>query len=1123
MAKKSPRSVSATQAYFNRLTFDPALLNSWVGKYISNIRIVFLLILAIVVLGLVSYASLPKRLNPEVNIPIVTVVTVLPGASPEDIESLLSVPLENQLKSVKGLDTITSSSTVNVSAVVLQFESKILREEALSDTQSLVDTFTDLPEDALTPKVTALDFEDQPILTFVVTNQSDARSLMSFVRTFRDQLEELSVVDRVVLNGFEEQIVAVTVIPEKVQQYGLSPLALSQVIRQGLSSFPAGSIDSASNTYALTISPATETIEDIRNTLITIDGTSIRLGEIATVEERAKLNQPPTFTASSQVPPHRGVTFYVYKNSNVSIDKAGVAVEALVDEVKKSHQDHFEVDLIQNSAQEIEDQFAELLVEFRTTIILVFICIFLFLGLRQAIISSLTVPLTFLSAFVLMNVFGQSINFLSLFAFLLSLGLLVDDTIVVISAMTTYYRSGKFTPHETGLVVWRDTIVPIWSTTLTTIWSFVPLLLSSGIIGEFIKPIPVVVTITMISSTAIAILITLPIMIMVLKPSIPGRVKLLLKIGAFLIPSLLLLYFIRQNPLLVPMAIVYILLLLLVVKFFPIYQRRATTRLASSSRFKNFNMRFQRYLDHGVISIDGFAAGYKRLILRILNSTASRRKTLFAVVMYSIIAFALLPLGLVKNEFFPSSNEDILYMALELPAGTTLAQTQTQVEPILEKLRTQPNVELVLAEVGKLPSDGFSGGGAGSNVATFTLHLTEKENRALTSTEMAEKLRAEYKKYDQGKLTVSEVSGGPPAGADLQLSLSGENLTDLNAYADQIMVYLQSQPGVANAQKSIKPGTSQIKFIPDPAKLAAANLSVDQVGLWLRTYATGFTLDSINLDKGQQEKTDIIFQLSNQIPSLDGLSKVTITNQQGVGYPLLALGRLESAVNPTVIAREDGKRVLTVTAAISDGFVVTEKNAELEAFADDLNLPEGYSWKTGGANEENQESINSILQAMGVSALLILVTMVIQFGSFRQAFIVLIVIPLAVSSVFLVFALTGTPLSFPALIGVLSLFGIVVTNSMFIVDKINLNRKHGMKLKESIADAGASRMEPIILTKLCTVLGLLPITIADPFWRGLGGAIISGLLISSTIMLLFIPTLYYTIYQAEDEDRQPTR
>lgn len=232
--------------------------------------------------------------------------------------------------------------------------------------------------------------------------------------------------------------------------------------------------------------------------------------------------------------------------------------------------------------------------------------------------------------------------------------------------------------------------------------------------------------------------------------------------------------------------------------------------------------------------------------------------------------------------------------------------------------------------------------------------------------------------------------------------------------------------------------------------------------------------------------------------------------------PLLSLGTLEVQPNPTEIIRENGERTLSVSAGVASGYVVADKNKELETFADTLNLPAGYAWKTGGVNEENEKSVQSILQAMVLSAILILITMVIQFGSFRQALIVLIVIPLAVSSVFLSFALIGTPLSFPSLIGVLSLFGIVVTNSMFIVDKINLNRKEGMSYNEAIADAGASRMEPIILTKLCTVFGLLPITIADPLWRGLGGAIISGLLIASTIMLLFIPVLYYEWMKGKD-------
>ncbi len=281
-------------------------------------------------------------------------------------------------------------------------------------------------------------------------------------------------------------------------------------------------------------------------------------------------------------------------------------------------------------------------------------------------------------------------------------------------------------------------------------------------------------------------------------------------------------------------------------------------------------------------------------------------------------------------------------------------------------------------------------------------------------------------------------------------------------------------------------------------------------------YASGIPLQSINFDKTKTTKEDIVFEMQTGRSHPEGLSTVSVMSQSGASVPLLSLGHFETKANPTIITRENGNRVISVSATVTKGFPVTQKNAELEHFADSLHLPSGYSWKTGGVNEENAKSVTSILQAMVLAFILILITMVIQFGSFRQAIIVLIVIPLAVSSVFLIFALTGTPLSFPALIGVLSLFGIVVTNSMFIVDKININKREGMELKEAIADAGASRLEPIILTKLCTVLGLLPITLSNPLWRGLGGAIISGILVSSTIMLLFIPSVYYLWFKNDE-------
>jgi HAE1 family hydrophobic/amphiphilic exporter-1 len=360
-----------------------------------------------------------------------------------------------------------------------------------------------------------------------------------------------------------------------------------------------------------------------------------------------------------------------------------------------------------------------------------------------------------------------------------------------------------------------------------------------------------------------------------------------------------------------------------------------------------------------------------------------------------------------------------------------------------------------------------------------------------------------------GVFKVQEASGGPPAGADLQITLLGEDLTILDDYANKIIGFLKTQSGVTNVDKSIKPGTSKMIFTPEKDKLTEVNLSMDSLALWLRTYASGFTLDTI---KEGRDNKDIIFQIvSNQSP--EDLGQLSVQTEKGL-LPLLSLGKLSLTSNPTIITRDSKKRSISVSASVSEGNNIADKNKFLEVFVKDkLNLASGYTWKTGGVNEENQKSVNSILQAMLISFLLILITMVVEFKSYRQTFIALALIPLSIAGVFYIFALSQTPLSFPALIGILALFGIVVTHAIVVIEKINENLKEGLELKDAIVDAAGNRLEPVLLTSLATIFGLVPITLSDPLWRGLGGAIIAGLVFSGAIKLFFVPVAYYLVYK----------
>jgi multidrug efflux pump subunit AcrB len=1106
-------------SYLERLQFDSKLLTGFVASYIQNIRLVLLLIITITLVGLVSYLNLPKRLNPEVKIPIVTVLTTLPGASPQDVETLVTTPLEDAIQSVQGIDQVSSVSQQNVSFITVQFFSTVDREKAREDVQNVLGSIV-LPETASEPDTKVLDFENVPVWQFALISTGDIPDLMAAADDLKHKIEDITQVDRVETTGIETQEVVVYIDPQKVAQYKINPLQLSQLVRSARNSFPAGTVQSDTNTFTISIDRRVESVADIRNLQISAGNQVVTLAEIATIQEQSVVNQQTTFIASHDKPAARSVVFSVYKTTAADISSTGNAVASVVDEFIKQSNGTVSLISIVNTSEQIQEQFTDLLGEFATTIVLVMTVLFLFLGFRQALISSLTVPLTFLSAFFLMQLTGMTINFLSLFAFLLALGLLVDDTIVVVSAMTTYFKTGKFNPTETGILVWRDTIIPIWSTTLTTIWAFVPLLLASGIIGEFIKPIPIVVTVTMISSTAIAVLITLPLMIVLLKPVIPQRVLTLLKIVLFIVTLAVIGFFSFNTPLFIPIIGIYFAISFLLLRGGGTIWK-ITTKIVQTNSQKMYK-HLPRWVqgvrdflrtsdDRGLISIEPLAEKYERLILRVLARKSSRRKVIIAMVVYAVFCFALLPLGFVKNEFFPKTNEDQVYVELKLASGATIDQTATAGAEILEQLRQIPEAEYVTAEIGRTaPNDsGSSALSNNANSAFFTVKLSEKEKRERTSTDIATALRAEFKSYAVGEISVIEVSGGPPAGADVQITLLGEDLLELEKYVTQVKTYLQSQSNITNVRTSVAESTSGIEFKPDYNTLAELQVSVDTVANALRLYASGLPLDQIAFDAADTDKTAIIFRMTPELGSPEGLLQLQVFTPDGRSIPLVALGEVKTKPNPSVITHRNYKRSMTISGAVVAGQSIPEANKQLLEYVESIEFKPGYTWETGGVNEENAKSIQSILQAMLLSAVLIMITMVVQFGSFRQAAIVIIVIPFAVASVFLSFALFGTPLSFPALIGVLSLFGIVVTNSMFIVDKINLNKKEGMSFEHSIADAGASRLEPIILTKLSTVFGLLPITISDPLWRGLGGAIISGVLIASTIMLLFIPVLYY--------------
>lgn len=1091
-------------SFLDRLTFDSSLNKTFIASYFRNIRTIILVVLTLTLAGLATFFTLPRELNPNIQIPIVFVATPFPGAGPEDVEKLITVPLEDAVTGLSGVEKVSSVSQENISTLSIEFGSGTDPEKAKRDVQSALDGVNDLPEDAEAPKVQVLDFQNQPVMNFILSG-TDGGSLNRLADTLEERLKDISGVEKVSVSYRREEEISIILKPEILAERGLRPLSVSGSIQTAISNHPAGNVSTDGTSFALTQDTTATSLEELRALPLVLGETVVSLGEIATLRAEPKRSAPESYYADADTSATRGIVFSLFKTDSADTATTVAAILSSTETLRATYGSQFTFEPVFDGAKEIKKSFDQLFHDFALTIFLVFAVLFTFFGLRQSVIAALAIPLTFLGTFLVMSAAGISINFIALFSLLLALGILVDNAIVIISAMASYERTGKFTPDEVALLVWRDFRAVIFTTTITTVWAFLPLLLASGIIGEFIKPIPIVVSSSLAISAAIALFIVTPLMAMLLKGGFPRRVIILTYTLLFALGATLLYVLIPAGPWKIALFVSALVILFLLGKLSKYL--RSEIHEYEASHFAKFFRKFHELSGDGLFNFDPLAHRYERFIASILDSKSARRKTITLLIIFSIFSYALVPLGYVVNEFFPEDNQDTIFVAVELPKNTTLSESTKEALDLLEQLRTYPEARFVMAEIGAAPpTDNFTTG-KDWNHLLFTLIMQDKTEREHTSGEIVVDLNHRFKSYNKGTLTASQLSGGPPAGSDIELKLLGDDLPTLQAYGQKVSDYLKEQPGIENVSTSITSGASKIVFTPFQEKLAENGISENDTAFMLRTLGSGFTVKSDARLK--DDKFDIILRLgdASSLEHPESLGMLSVSGNKGA-LPLSSLGAFSLAPNPTLITREDGKRTLSVSAGVATGYSVSTLNAELEKFADTLKLTDGYTWKTGGVNDENNKSVQSILQAMLLSSILIFGTMAIQFNSFRKALIVLMVVPLAISGVFIMFSIVGIPLSFPALIGILALFGIVVNNSIIMVDKINRNMDSGLPLSQAISEGAASRLEPILLTALTTIVGLIPITLSDPIWQGLGGAIIAGLTFSGVAKLFFIPVIY---------------
>jgi multidrug efflux pump subunit AcrB len=1132
-----PKETSSDNAYLERLEFDPALRKSWLNFFVVNFRVVILLILMLSAWGVYSYEKLPRESNPEVKIPVAVVATPYPGASPADVEELVTKKIEAGISSLRGVKKITSASANSISSVSVEFEAG---EDIKDSIRNLRDKVTDvkgeLPDEAEDPVVQEVSFDDQPILTMSLSGPYDGLTLRRYADDIKDDLEKIPGVREVRVSGGDEEEFSVAYDPNKLALYGISVETANRAIASTNVALPSGNADHGSFTYPVRTDGRFFDADRLGSipVLSAGNGSVVYLKDIAEVEEKAVKRTILSRLSVEGGRPHEAVTIDIVKRAGGSVIDTVDQSKAAVDKALASLPPGITYDTTIDFAKQIRKDFQQLGHDFLLTVVLVMGTLFLLVGLKEALIAGLAIPLVFFATFGAMLLSGVSLNFLSLFSLLLALGLLVDDAIVVVSATKQYLRTGKFTPEEAVLLVLNDFKVVLTTTTLATVWAFLPLLLASGIMGEFLKSIPITVSVVLIASLVIALVINHPL------AAVLERMRLTKGLFRFFILSLLAAagFGLAQREFFGFLAAGVAAAVLVVLAR---WYRKGGRRVLAANRelmdreweddalikekLRNQGVRenhsFGSRLIHGIVHFERIVPVYERYLRAVLLNRKRRIWTLALTGGAFVFAAALPALGVVPMEFFPASDEEYIFINVTAATGLRLEETDAIARQVEERLVKYPeivNFSTIVGQEGASPNRAGGGGGSSSNLAAVTVTLSDPKERSVTSYDLAKRIREDVSDIRGADITVESAQGGPPAGAAFEARVTGDDLQELDRIVGDLKPFLASIPGVVNITTSLKEAPADYTFVLDPARLELYGLNAAGVGSALRTAVSGTEVSTVLRDN-KEIKVTARFD-KDKIPDLDAIGAIQVANERGRAISLKEVATIELKPSVNSIRRIDQKRAVLLAAGVDSG---TRPNEVLAAFRkkadEEYRLPEGYAIVYGGENEQNQESVMSILRALVVAMVLIVATMVIQFNSFRKAAIVLATLPLALIGVFLGMATFGVTLSFPGLIGILALFGIVVKNAIILIDKINLNLKSGIAFEEAVVDAGKSRIEAIIITSVCTILGIIPITLSNALWKALGSAVIFGLALSSFLTLFVVPILFVTLMNPRQEAR----
>ena len=1020
--------------------------------FVKNYQVSILLIIFLIIGGLTGYFQLPREGTPEVEMPFGVVTTIYPGATPQDVENDVTKKVEAVIAPINSIQEVESTSGEGYSSIMATFKADANIDEAMDELRREIASITGLPEEAEDPKVIEIDAAGPGVVMSVVGDYSKGE-LTNFAEILQNEVEKAKGVKRVDLMGSVEECIFISLKFDEMSKRNITFDQVGLAIKSANLSFPGGTLEKDKKDIPIQIVGQYQSIDDIKETIVGATAFGVvKLSDIANVEERFegpndRLSRTGYVKDNSLVVGD-SVSLVIYAEQGTDIIEVKSAVDQKVAGVTESDRLPNDIEVIDlyDTAKEVKFLLGDLFTSAWQGLIAILVVLFIFISFRSSIVAVIIIPLVMFATFLVLSFTGLTLNFLTLYALILSLGIVIDNAIVVVEGVQRNIRQGM-SRKEASVKIIKDLGGPIITATLTTVLAFVPMMFLGGITGQFVKYIPYTVVITLIASLLIALTLTPFLSRFLLKRTSKGKPG----VGKWTESCInwfckVLWALLKTKKRILGVFIITILL-----------------TIGSFSLFSNIEVELWPEVDD---------AEY------------------FTVTVN-----------------YPKNSSDDYKNQMDLEIADHINQIYQDNEEINKSL----------VNFAALPFFHFGS----SNIETFFVNVKPKEDTGVELNNIISVFQQELDKIDGLEEVKAEgfTSGPPEAEYPIEVQIAGDDLAVLEKAALDLSDHINSLEGIKKVDDGVSGEKApQIRVNLDSQEVVASGVSQYQVALLIRSiYNPEKVSNYIDLDTNESKEIKIEFADVNSIDKLKsiGIGTATLDN----------IADIEEVEVLRSINRFEQKRYIEVKASVKNDVDATGVTNQISDYftndkLNELGLEDDSITFRGDLDSETQ-AFDDFAKMMVLALLMIFVVLVFQFKSFVLPFITMLAIPLAAIGVAPGLLLTGNPISFMVLLGMVVLVGIVVNNAIILIDRFNkLRKEEGLNRREAIIEGVRQRVRPIISTTLTTIAGIMPLTISQFYWRGMGVTIMAGLIASAIFVLLVIPVIYFVYVAIFDKRKE---